>query len=238
MTTELIIILIFCYVDDQMRMMVKPPQARLYPSELVTIGILLALKGGPFRPFYRWLKRDYDALFGGLPDRTRLLRSRAAHEAWTRLFLADPSLFTVGDRYPIELLFPIRAGRRPKQIGKKGTDKGRWIIGGRFWVRVDTYGRVVVWYWLTCDPPDKDFNGFVKYRDGQTITLTDLGVRDTDGSPANLKLCANGTWNERMGVESVFSMVTLVCQLKNIYHRVGDYIFMRLGLVAALFNIL
>lgn len=51
MTTELIIILIFCYVDDQMRDIRKHPQAKLYPSELVTIGILFALKGSHFSAF-------------------------------------------------------------------------------------------------------------------------------------------------------------------------------------------
>ncbi len=58
MTTELIIILSFCYVDDQMRNVPKHPQAKLHPSELVTIGILFALKGRHLRAFYRWLKRD------------------------------------------------------------------------------------------------------------------------------------------------------------------------------------
>ena len=81
MTTEMIIIGIFCVVDDAMNEVEKHPQAKLYPSELVTIGILFALKGGHFRAFYRWLKRDYDDLFGGLPDRTRLQRSLAVHEA-------------------------------------------------------------------------------------------------------------------------------------------------------------
>ena len=42
-------------------------QARLWPSELVTIGLLFALKGGSFRAFYRWLARDYAPLFGELP---------------------------------------------------------------------------------------------------------------------------------------------------------------------------
>jgi hypothetical protein len=68
MTTEDIIIHIFCHVDDRMKGeadIVKHPPARLYPSELVTIGILWALKGVSFRAFYRWLKRDYDALFAG-----------------------------------------------------------------------------------------------------------------------------------------------------------------------------
>jgi hypothetical protein len=44
---------LFCVVDDQMAGMPKHPQARLWPSELVTIGLLFALKGGSFRAFYR-----------------------------------------------------------------------------------------------------------------------------------------------------------------------------------------
>jgi hypothetical protein len=51
MTTELMIIQIFCDVDDGMRDVLKRPQAKLYPSELVTIGILRALKGGSGRAF-------------------------------------------------------------------------------------------------------------------------------------------------------------------------------------------
>ena len=74
MTTEDIITLIFVEVDEAMPNLAKHPQAKLYPSELVTIGILFALKGRGFRAFYRWLKRDYDVLFAGLPERTRLQR--------------------------------------------------------------------------------------------------------------------------------------------------------------------
>jgi hypothetical protein len=80
MTTEDIIIHIFCYVDDRMGEAKKVAQADLYPSEVVTIGILFALKGGHFRAFCRWLKRDYAALFGGLPDRTALLRQLDAQQ--------------------------------------------------------------------------------------------------------------------------------------------------------------
>src|SRR6267142_3773806 len=102
MTTELIIILIFCDVDGVMMGIQKHPQAKLYPSELVTIGVLRALKGGSSRAFHRWLKRDYDALFGGLPDRTRLERALAVHQDWCDRFLKEPSFFTVADSYPIE----------------------------------------------------------------------------------------------------------------------------------------
>lgn len=86
----------------------KVPQASLYPSEVVTIGILFALKGGYFRAFYRRLARDYAALFGGLPDRTALQRQlRSQHYHADRL-LADASLLNVVGSFPIELLFPIR----------------------------------------------------------------------------------------------------------------------------------
>ena len=53
MTTEDIIIMIFCEVDDHLPEIPKHSQAKLYPSELVTIGILFALKDGHFRAIYR-----------------------------------------------------------------------------------------------------------------------------------------------------------------------------------------
>ena len=74
MTSEEIIIRIFCLVDEQLYDVPKVPQAKLYPSEIVTIGILFALKGNHFRAFYRWLRRDFDQLFGGFLYRTTLLR--------------------------------------------------------------------------------------------------------------------------------------------------------------------
>lgn len=48
MTTDDIILHIFCLVDDGLPDIPKHPQAKLYPSELVTIGILFSLKGGYF----------------------------------------------------------------------------------------------------------------------------------------------------------------------------------------------
>ncbi len=55
MTTEEFIIAVFCVIDDRMPNTPKHAQVKLYPSELVTIGVLFALKGGYFRAFYRWL---------------------------------------------------------------------------------------------------------------------------------------------------------------------------------------
>ncbi len=76
MTTGDIILHIFCFVDGHLPHIPKHPQARLYPSALVTTGILFALKGGSFRAFYRPLQRDYGDRFGkgSLPERSLLQR--------------------------------------------------------------------------------------------------------------------------------------------------------------------
>src|SRR5229473_3896395 len=58
---------LFSEVDDQLRALPKHPEARLWPSEVVTLGLLHALKGVGNRAFYRWLTRDYRALFPQLP---------------------------------------------------------------------------------------------------------------------------------------------------------------------------
>jgi hypothetical protein len=145
MTTQEFIILLFCMVDDQMPGVAKHPQARLWPSELVTIGLLFALKGGTFRAFYRWLVRDYAALFGSVPERTRLLRLLVTHADWCEHFLADPTFFTVLDSYGIELIHPIREGRSPHQIGKKGKSNWRWIVGMKLCWLINDRGQVVAW---------------------------------------------------------------------------------------------
>jgi hypothetical protein len=240
MTTEDIILHIFYLVATSLPAMSRHSQAKLYPSELVTIGILFALKGGYFRAFYRWLKRDYGTWFGDgtLPERTRLQRLLKTHQDWCDLLLATPTFFTVIDSYPIELLFPIREGRSEQQTGKKGRDKGRWSIGIKFCVLLNDLCRVVNWDWATMNVNDKNFHPVVEPFIGKTITLADFGFRDKEGVPENLKICKKGTWNERMCVETVFSMLTMVCDLKRIRHRLSAYIQMRLAYVVAMFNIL
>jgi hypothetical protein len=188
-TTEDIIIPIFCKVDDGMPRIAKHSQAILYPSELVTIGLLFALKGGYFRAFYHWLKRDYETLFAGLPERSGLQRALKGHQDWISSLLAEPSLFTVIDSYPMELLFPIRAGRSPQQIGKKGRDKGRWSIGVKLCWVLNEYGQVV---WDGMNVHDQRFHSLVEALSHESIVFADYGFRCAEGIPANLKLCAKG----------------------------------------------
>lgn len=102
-----------------MQTLPKHPQAVLWPGEVVTLGVLHALKGVGNRAFYRWLTRDYQPLFPHLPERTRLFRQFKAHQQWTLLFLAPPTLPGVVDSHGIELIHPIREGRRPVVLARR-----------------------------------------------------------------------------------------------------------------------
>jgi|SRR5579859_2971245 len=92
MTTEDVIYELFYRVDEEMLDVKKEAHEHLYPSEVVTLGMLFALKGVGNRAFYRWIARDYRHLFPGLPERTRLFRDFNEHEDLTERFMAEPSL--------------------------------------------------------------------------------------------------------------------------------------------------
>lgn len=71
---------LFCRVDDAMTDQQKHPQALLYPSEMVMLGLLFALKGVGNRAFYRWAQANLAPLFPDLPGRTRFFRLLQAHK--------------------------------------------------------------------------------------------------------------------------------------------------------------
>src|SRR5262247_3375510 len=102
MTTVDLITALFYEVDEQLRTIPKHPEAHLWPSEVVTLGLLHALKGGGNRYFYRWLTRDYRVLFPHLPERTRVFRLFQAHHDWTKVFLTALLMLGVIDTYGIE----------------------------------------------------------------------------------------------------------------------------------------
>ena len=70
------------------------------------------------------------------------------------------------------------------------------------------------------------------------IILSDTGFHAAEGDPANLKLCQRGEWEDRMLVETVLSMLTLVCHFKRVMHRVWAYFQARLAFTMAAFNVL
>ena len=142
MTTVECITALFCEVDEQLSAIPKHPEARLWPSEVVTLGLLHALKGVGNRAFYRWLTRDYRTLFPRLPERTRLFRLFTTHQDWTQAFLAAPTVLGVIDTSGIELIHPMREGRSPQQIGRKGLSNHRWMVGGKLTPFKGSFGSV------------------------------------------------------------------------------------------------
>lgn len=238
MTTQDFIIELFCRVDDAMKDVSKHPQAKLHPSEVVTLGLLLALKGTSGRAFHRWAQRDLKTLFPGLPERTRLLRLLARHHALTRRFLQAPTLLAICDSYGIELLHPIRQGRSVRQIGKKGKSNWRWIIGAKLCLLLNRHGLIVDWQADTANVHDSAFHPLIQGAGSQSVVLCDAGFCSKSGNPPNLKLCKRGMWNERMKIETVFSLLTGMCHLKKLGHRTWPHLRARLAFVTALFNIL
>jgi hypothetical protein len=97
MTTHDFIIALFYAVDQEMLHVTQHPEAKLYPSEVVTLALLFAVKGGGMRAFYRWLTRDSWALLPQVPERTRWARLFKTHTAWTSRFLAAPTVLGVAD---------------------------------------------------------------------------------------------------------------------------------------------
>ncbi len=238
MTTVDLITALFYEVDEQLRTIPKHPEAHLWPSEVVTLGLLHALKGVGNRAFYRWLTRDYRALFPRLPERTRLFRLFKTHHTWSEVFFASPTVLGIIDTYGVELIHPRREGRSPQQIGRKGLSNHRWIVGGKLCLVVNQYGLVVAWACDTANVADNTFQWLIRQFDERMIVLSDTAFHAAEGDPANLKLCRRGEWEERILIETVLSMLTLVCHLKKVMHRVWAYFQARLAFTMAAFNVL
>ena len=70
------------------------------------------------------------------------------------------------------------------------------------------------------------------------IVLSAMAFHATAGDPSNLKLCQRGEWQDRMLVETVLSMLTLVYHFKRVMHRVWTYFQTWLAFTMAAFNVL
>jgi hypothetical protein len=238
MATELFIIALFCRVDAILRTAPKDPQALLYPSEVVTLGMLFALKGVGTRQFYRWVSYNWRSLFPRLPDRTRLFRLFASHRDLTDQFLADPSIFGIVDSFGIELLHPYREGRSLEQIGRKGLSNHRWIIGAKLCVVLNHLGLPVTWSCGADNLPDQAFQPLIAEFASEMLILGDQGFHAAAGDPPNLIVCKKGQRNYRMVVETFFSLLTGVMHFKRQAHRSWDAVAAHIGYALAAFSLL
>jgi hypothetical protein len=132
----------------------------------------------------------------------------------------------------------VREGRSPQQIGRKGVSNHRWIVGGKLCLVLNQWGLVVGWACGTANVADNTFQWLIRQFDGRMIVFSDTGFHAAEGDPANLKLCQRGEWQDRMLVETVLSMLTLVCHLKQVMHWRWGYFQAWLAFTIAAFNVL
>lgn len=244
-STDLFIINLFCRIDRAMLGLGKRSDARLWPSEVVTLAVLFTLKGSGERAFYRWAQRDLLHLFPHLPERTRLFRLFVAHQDWAQRFLVDPTLFGVADSYGIELISTRRLGRSPRQIAKKGKCAGKWIAGVKLGMVINADGQCCAWDVTTANVYDANaFAPLIERYAERMIVLADCNFhksphhRKNDPDPPNLKICPRGQWNQRRLIETVLSMLDGVCHLKHLSERTWPAVRAHLGYLAAAFNLL
>lgn len=206
MTAAEFTLTLFCRVDDALKDVCGHPLAHLHPSEVVTLGLLYALRGGTGRAFYRWLKKELGSLFPRLPERTRLFRLFERHAALTRQFLAQPTLFGVCDTFGIELIHPIREGRSERQIGGKSKSNHRWIVGAKCFVLCNGDGQIVEILAGSGRVHDTAFHCVIENVEKEMIVLADGGFHAKSDNPCNLEVCkrGNGTsvWSLKRSIPS------------------------------------
>lgn len=229
---------LFCMIDEVLGPVKKYDDETLYASEVVTLMVLFAIKGGRYRAYYRWIDYNHRGLFPNLPDVTRLLRLFQSHRAYLQRFLAEPTALGIIDTYGIELLHPRREDASDSQLGRKGLSNGRWIVGVKAAFLINQRGEIVDWAWETANRADNSFLDIVSDYDEEMVVFTDKGFRKKDAVLKNIRICNHGEWNDRYLVERMLSWMTEVFNAKKLYHRTADGVFMHIGAIAAAFNIL
>jgi hypothetical protein len=238
MNDELLIIGLFWRVDDRLGPLPQGPGVLLHPSELVTLGLLYALKAMGQRAFYRWLARNWRHLFPKLPERTWLFRLLGSYRQLTDELLAEPSLLGVVDSFGIELIHPYREHRTNNQIARKGLANHRWIVGAKRCSVLNHLGLPVTWACGGANLPDTAFHELIAGFDGEMGILGDSGFHAKAGDPANLIICRTGTWNVRMVVETFLSLFNGVLRGKRMRHRSWDGLAAHLAFALAVITML
>ena len=60
--------------------------------------------------------------------------------------------------------------------------------------------------------PTLPFQWLIRQFEERMIVFSDTAFHATEGDPSNLKLCQRGEWQDRLLVETVLSMLTLVAE--------------------------
>ena len=168
---------LFYSIDDGIGPVKKYAGETLYASEVVTLMVLFAIKGGKFRAFYRWIAYNHRALFPKLPDVTRVSRLFQSHQGYLHHFLAQPSMLSIIDTYGIEVIHLRREDWSDRQLGRKGTSNRRWIVGVKAAFLVNHRGAIIDWAWGTANLPDNAFRAVATDYADETVVFSDNGFR-------------------------------------------------------------
>jgi hypothetical protein len=237
MSTEGFIIALFVRVDDAMQDVSRQPHALLSPSEIVTLALLCVFKNVSTRRFHVWLTANFGHLFPRVPERSRLLRLFARYATWAKRFLADLTEGSFCDTFGMELVHPHREGRSEEQVGRKGLSNKRWIVGIKAAPLLNAHGLIVDRAWDSANTHDQHFRSRIAAHP-ETICKTDSTFHGKEGDPHNLCLCTRGEDNERMLIETVFSLWTSIFGVKKIRQRTEAGIAAWLWWLMTLFNLL
>jgi hypothetical protein len=112
------------------------------------------------------------------------------------------------------------------------------MVGGTLCLLVNQYGLVAGWDCATATVADHTFQWLIRQVDGRMMVLSDTGFHAAEGDPANLTLCQRGEWQDRILVETVLFMLTVICHCKKVMHRVWEYFHARLAFTMAAFTVL
>jgi hypothetical protein len=89
--------------------------------------------------------------------------------AWTPRLLAAPTVWGVADRYGIEVIHPMREGRSPAQMGKKGQRHHRWMVGGNVCCILHQWGVICAWDCATANVHETHWHPLIAQCQDQMI---------------------------------------------------------------------
>ncbi|HEX8234565.1 MAG TPA: hypothetical protein VF600_01275 [Abditibacteriaceae bacterium] len=113
----------------------------------------------------------------------------------------------------------------------------RWIVGAKLAVVLNDSGQISGFAVVGANVHDTTFHPLIAQWETEMIVLADQGFKAKENNPANLKICGKGQWNERMIVETVFSLFTVVLKLKKLTHRLLAPLQARFAYACAAFNL-
>ena len=132
----------------------------------------------------------------------------------------------------------MREGRSPQHIGRTGLSNHRWMVGGTLCLGLNQWGWVVAWACATAQVADPTLQWRIRPCEERLMLLSDPAFHAAAGDPATLKRCQRGAWQDRLLVETVLSMLTLVRHFKKAMPRGWGSFEARLACTMAACNVL